>query len=1392
MDLFASKETKPTPTMARLFPRTKPTMIVCSRHFTAQLATLVSGLVSFVFSLLVLFGLSNCYAQFDLNVDGQDDLVYLYEDDLNPQLRWSWYDLAAQKEHPLETYGQPGDIVGMGTWTVGDVVERARVKRQFKGELRLFAESVDQGTPVDIVPDDAEVFVGGRFNRDPISDVAIAVRRRKRWQWRLALNPLGQEQTKFILLEFGQTRSIPLVLFARKQRLGMLRVFSSKRAPRIKMRGIRRSRVRTIRIRTRKRVGEALQRIQVVQSTAGRADTFLAVFANRVQVLSRRGRLLGEVARQKSSGAIVALWQGDRLHVFEQQGRKLVELGQEGSIIPLNSGEVRFVSRVTQSVSQEGDLSQPIPVPTSPPQIITATSTPRIPTPPPTPSPTLTPTSTNTPIATPTRTVTPSATATHTATASSTPNQAPLGQVICIPGDQAGELGSNYSIACGGAYELEGGAVSLQLVNVTGDCPKSFNSPGRIQGTFSATAGSCSFQVEACDAENLCGARSPVYTLHSYELAIAPNGSPAIDANCNLTVPLTVTTSPNVSGLTYSSTLSGLDASGLNVDATGVQGSLLSGGTLSGQFRASSGVVAGLSGVNIAKEIVLSVGVVSRDTNESPYSVMSPNEIVPGRVHSGVQLVSDRNGADCIRCTGDPASVSAGVNHTCAIAPNNTVWCWGDNTEGQLGDGTTTRSFAPVQVVGLSDVRQVSAGSYHSCAVRRADGSVWCWGNNQSGQLGDNSNVSSSVPVQVSSLTGVAAVEAGMDTSRDLSFTCALTEDRRALCWGSGNNGRLGTGGGSSMVPQEVINITNPLVLSLGERTAGTLQADGVIKMWGFNFFGALGDTTTTTSSTPVTLVQPSGVSLIEFSAGSQYDALLLTDQINVYERDTGLTLDETTITPRVGIQATSSEFYCALERTSGSPYCAALRLTGIWVGGANPGTTLGNGERGFTGVPSRLVQGLSEPALALSARGTHACVVQADGVVRCWGNNEFGKLGNGTTDNPATPVSAFSGIAVTQVSQAYYSTCVITTGGTVFCSGLNDSGELGDSTTTSRNTPVQVPGIANANDICGRGIFTGEGFCAIDGTEVKCWGRRFLGNNTSSSSSSPVLVQGLTDIVPVELACSSDNVCVRATTGEVRCWGSGSGGRIGDGDTDDELLPVSVPGLSAAAIALGASTGNGPVVFCAGLLGGGIECWGQGSALGDGTGGTALSPVSVVGISAVVTSISNGGSYGDNNHICASLQSGGVRCWGSGDGGALGNGITANSNVPVVVSGYETTTVTKVVVGDDHSCALRSDGQVACWGSGKFSSHGQNVWQDFSTPQLVADLSGVIDISAGAQGSCAVLADNSVRCWGLNNFGQFGNGESNALDASNEVRNADNSQFIARTQQCERFSLNP
>jgi alpha-tubulin suppressor-like RCC1 family protein len=368
--------------------------------------------------------------------------------------------------------------------------------------------------------------------------------------------------------------------------------------------------------------------------------------------------------------------------------------------------------------------------------------------------------------------------------------------------------------------------------------------------------------------------------------------------------------------------------------------------------------------------------------------------------------------------------ISAGGNHTCALLSSGSVKCWGDGNIGQLGNGTNTTSHIPVQVSGLtSGVIAISASISHTCALL-SSGSVKCWGSNTYGQLGNGTTTGSNVPVQVSGLTsGVSAISSGAYHS------CALLSSGSVKCWGDNNTGQLGNGTTTnSNTPVPVSGLTLGVsAISAGYHhtcalvnvttVSGGITVNNVgAKCWGSNTFGELGNGNNVPSSSP--------------------------------EQVSGLTSGVS------GISA-GNDYTCALL-SSGSMKC--------W--GKNGAGNLGNGTYTSSNIPVQ-VSGLTSGVIAISAGGQHTCAVVGAGSAKCWGNNEYGNLGNGTTTGSNIPVQV-SGLTLNVIEISANSksgvpdqyTCAQLDSGTAKCWGSNTSGNLGNGTIAASHIPVLVIGI--------------------------------------------------------------------------------------------------------------------------------------------------------------------------------------------------------------------------------------------------------------------------------------------------------------------------------------------
>ncbi len=336
-----------------------------------------------------------------------------------------------------------------------------------------------------------------------------------------------------------------------------------------------------------------------------------------------------------------------------------------------------------------------------------------------------------------------------------------------------------------------------------------------------------------------------------------------------------------------------------------------------------------------------------------------------------------------------------------------------------------------------------------------------------------------------------------------------------------------------------------------------------------------------------------------------------------------------------------------------------------------------------------------------------HACALLNGGSLQCWGYNDAGELGDGTTSNSSVPVpvsNISSAVAVSVGSVFDDDTCALLSGGTIQCWGANNFGQLGDGTTTSSSLPVTVPGVTNAVAVATADCQT----CALlSGGTIQCWGDNSageLGNGTTTSSFVPVPVSGIANSVAIVANSSNRSTCAILSGGTVQCWGGNFDGVLGNGTTTDSSVLVPVSGITNAT-----ALATNDYDTCALLSDGTVQCWGQNKwgLLGNGTTANSSVPVAVSGISNAIAVAAG----------CAVLNGGSVQCWGE----QLGNGTTNSSSVPVPVSGITDAIAVGVATTDDSACALLSGGSVQCWGANWYGELGNGTTTDSSVPVTVS-----------------------------------------------------------------------
>lgn len=342
--------------------------------------------------------------------------------------------------------------------------------------------------------------------------------------------------------------------------------------------------------------------------------------------------------------------------------------------------------------------------------------------------------------------------------------------------------------------------------------------------------------------------------------------------------------------------------------------------------------------------------------------------------------------------------LSSGGSHTCGASSFGIV-CWGDNSSGQLGDGSRTPRSLPTSVT-LGRFRSISAGEGHTCALK-ADGTITCWGRNSAGQLGDGTNTPRTTPGSVAGARLYIALSAGAN------HTCALAADSSAYCWGANNEGQLGTGSKSYQGAPVAVQGNRKLVaISAGANHTCALTATGALYCWGANREGQLGDGSTSGKLVPVSVAG----TYVAVSAGTDHT-------------------------------------------------CAVSAAGGALCWGADDEGQLGDSATARRTRPAAVRGGRTWTAISAGDRFT--CAVTAADDAYCWGRNNEGQLGVRLASGAASRVPvAISGPKFAAVTAGVQHACGILTDGRAFCWGSDASGRLGNGSSSSGNlAPVPVSG---------------------------------------------------------------------------------------------------------------------------------------------------------------------------------------------------------------------------------------------------------------------------------------------------------------------------------------------
>ena len=764
-------------------------------------------------------------------------------------------------------------------------------------------------------------------------------------------------------------------------------------------------------------------------------------------------------------------------------------------------------------------------------------------------------------------------------------------------------------------------------------------------------------------------------------------------------------------------------------------------------------------------------------------------------------------------------SLAAGSDHTTALAADGSVYAFGWNAYGQLGDNTTTSRATPIKVLKgaysgtayLGDnannpIISVVDGWAQSIALA-ADGSVYAFGLNNYGQLGDNTTTDRATPIQVLKGAYSGTTYLGDNANNPIisfmageNHNIALAADGSVYAFGRNNYGQLGDNTTTNRAtPINVLkgaysgttylgdNVNNPIIsFAGGYKHNIAIAADGSVYAFGYNGYGQLGDNTTADRATPIQVLGVGGTGFLDLIATPTVKAVPA-NRVTYYGANLNALVnpnnDSTTISFEYGLTTS----YGSTANVSGKFKDSIYLFKTIAITGLTPGKTYhyrakAVNSSGTTYGSDRVFAAGSN--FSKSSHGLHTITVGDEGIVYAFGSNNYGELGDNTTTNRATPIQvlkgAYSGTTylgdnannpIISVAASQDHSLALAADGSVYAFGRNAFYQLGDNTNTDRATPIYVL----------KGAYSGT---------------TYLGDNANN----PI----------ISVVAGAAHSIALAADGTLYAFGHNGYGQLGDSTTTYRATPIKVlKGAYSGTTCLGDNANNPITSIAAGgahsialAADGSVYAFGDNGygALGDNTTTTRSTPIKVL------KGAYSGTTYmGDNannpiisvsagaKHSIALAADGTVYAFGLNGYGQLGDNTTTNRATPIQVlkGAYSGTTylgdnannaIISVVAGCTSSIALAADGTVYTFGSNAYGELGDNTTTDRATPiqVLKGAYSGtnylgdnannpIVSVVIELTHSIALAADGTVYTFGGNGYGQLG--DSTSLDRATPIQ---------------------